>query len=68
MELKAKGGHKRMKVKRPILWIIAGGLIAITLFAFHGGYDVQGGVAIGGLISIANKFAESEEKGKADEK
>ena len=53
-----------MKVKRPILWIIAGGLIAITLFAFRWGYDVQGGVAIGGLISIANKFAESEEKGK----
>ena len=53
-----------MKVKRPILWIIAGGLIAISILGFKWNYDVQAGVAIGGLISIANKFAESEEKGK----
>ena len=49
------------KVKRPILWIIAGGLIAITILALNWGEDIQAGVALGGLIVLGNKFAESEE-------
>ncbi len=54
-----------MRLKRPILWIIAGGLIWLATYAMQNGYDVQSGVAIGGLITIASKFAESEEKGSA---
>ena len=53
-----------LRMRRPILRVIAGGLLAYGILALILGQDIQAGLAIGGLIGLGGKLTDSEEKGK----
>ena len=50
--------------KRPAIWIMEGGLVAITILAMRWGWKEVAIAALAILGVMGNKLVESEEKGE----